>query len=196
MMFMPKMKIRGCFGPLEELSEEKAFDLEVVDKCFVSNTASHSLIAVSGIQELQVKIKKIKDSAILPEYKTAGSAGMDLCAAIDEPMILDCMDQALICTGVAIELPLGFEAQVRTRSGLAWKKALVVLNSPGTIDSDYRGEIMVMLINLGPMPVSIQPNERIAQLVVSRHEKISWVECSDLDSTERGAGGLGSTGSM
>ncbi len=130
----------------------------------------------------------------LPVYATEKSAGMDLRANIDEPIILHPMERRLINTGLHIALPDGFEAQVRPRSGLALKHGVTVLNSPGTIDADYRGEIMVLLINLSQQDFVIRDGERIAQLVVARYEGAQWVEVECLDETERGTGGYGHTG--
>jgi dUTP pyrophosphatase len=130
----------------------------------------------------------------LPGYATAYSAGMDLCADLKEPVILRPMQRELIGTGIFIELPEGFEAQVRPRSGLAIKKGITVLNTPGTIDADYRGEIKIILINLSQEPVEIRNGERIAQMVVSRHERVVWMECEALNESERGDGGFGHTG--
>jgi dUTP pyrophosphatase len=130
----------------------------------------------------------------LPTYETNGSAGMDLRANIDAPITLNSLERALIPTGLFIELPQGYEAQVRPRSGLAAKRGLTCLNSPGTVDSDYRGELKVILVNLSNEPQTIEPAERIAQMVIARHERIHWQEVEILDDTERGAGGFGSTG--
>lgn len=130
----------------------------------------------------------------LPRYETSGSAGMDLKANIDEPVILGPLERALIPTGLFIELPQGYEAQVRPRSGLAIKRGLTMLNSPGTIDSDYRGEIKCIVVNLSNELQTIDPGERIAQLVIARYEQISWQEVEVLGASERGAGGFGSTG--
>lgn len=130
----------------------------------------------------------------LPVYATEKSAGMDLRANIDEPIVLHPMERRLINTGLHIALPDGFEAQVRPRSGLALKHGVTVLNSPGTIDADYRGEIMVLLINLSQQDFVIRDGERIAQLVVARYEGVEWVEVECLDETERGTGGYGHTG--
>ena len=130
----------------------------------------------------------------LPVYATEKSAGMDLRATIDEPIVLHPMERRLINTGLHIALPDGFEAQVRPRSGLALKHGVTVLNSPGTIDADYRGEIMVLLINLSQQDFVIRDGERIAQLVVARYEGAQWVEVECLDETERGTGGYGHTG--
>ncbi len=142
---------------------------------------------------MQVKI--INQSAFpLPQYETAGSAGLDLRANIAEPITLSSLERRLVPTGLFIELPQGYEAQVRPRSGLAIKKGLGLVNSPGTIDSDYRGEIKIILVNLSNEPQAVEPGERIAQMVIARYEQIQWTEVAVLSETERGAGGFGSTG--
>ncbi len=130
----------------------------------------------------------------LPGYETLSSAGMDLRANLSEPVVLEPMGRALIPTGLFIELPVGYEAQVRPRSGLALKKGITCLNSPGTIDADYRGEIGVILANLSKETFVVENGERIAQMVVAKHERAEWLEVSELSETERGAGGFGSTG--
>lgn len=130
----------------------------------------------------------------MPAYETASAAGMDLRAALDEPVSLAPMERRLIPTGLFIALPQGYEAQIRPRSGLAFKHGVTVLNSPGTIDADYRGEIKVLLINFGTEHFEIKPGERIAQMIVARHETVICNPVSSLDETERGAGGYGSTG--
>ncbi|MDA9341549.1 dUTP diphosphatase [Flavobacteriaceae bacterium] len=130
----------------------------------------------------------------LPEYETLASAGMDLRANIKMPLTLKPLERTIIKTGLFIELPIGIEAQVRPRSGLAAKKGVTVLNAPGTIDADYRGEIGVILVNLSNKNFTIENGERIAQLVIAKHERVSWQEVKVLDKTERGAGGFGSTG--
>ena len=130
----------------------------------------------------------------LPAYATGLSAGMDLRANIDSPIELQPLQRALVPTGLFIALPEGYEAQVRPRSGLAIKKGITVLNSPGTIDADYRGEVCVILVNLSSEPFTITDGERIAQMVVARHEQVEWSEVEVLDDTERGAGGFGHTG--
>jgi dUTP pyrophosphatase len=130
----------------------------------------------------------------LPAYASSGAAGMDVCAAVDEPMILPAGGIILVPTGLSVAIPHGFEMQVRSRSGLAAKFGVFALNSPGTIDSDYRGEIKVILANVSKEDVVIERGTRIAQLVVARHEHVSWSETNDLPSTERGEGGFGSTG--
>ena len=130
----------------------------------------------------------------LPAYATPLSAGMDVRASVSEPIVLEPMGRALVPTGLYIALPAGYECQVRPRSGLAVKHGITVLNAPGTIDADYRGEVRVLLVNLSAEPFTIEPGERIAQLVVARHEQVSWEEVEVLDETARGAGGFGSTG--
>lgn len=130
----------------------------------------------------------------LPTYATPQSAGMDLRANIDEPIVLKPLERRLIPTGLHIALPVGYEAQIRPRSGLALKHGITVLNSPGTIDADYRGELMTLLINLSDTPFEINPGERIAQMVVARHEQVEFTIVDSLDETERGAGGYGHTG--
>jgi len=130
----------------------------------------------------------------LPAYETTSSAGLDLRANIEQEIILKPLQRALIPTGLFIELPIGFEAQVRPRSGLAFKKGVTVLNSPGTIDADYRGEIKVILVNLSNETFVVQDGERIAQMIISAHEKAEWIEVDDLEESERGAGGFGHTG--
>ncbi len=142
-----------------------------------------------------MKVKIINQSPFaLPEYKTADSAGLDLCAFIDEPIELKSLERHLIPTGLFIELPSGTEAQIRPRSGLALKRGITVLNTPGTIDADYRGELKVLLVNLSNENVTIEPGERIAQMIVARYEKITWEESAELNDTKRGAGGYGHTG--
>lgn len=131
----------------------------------------------------------------LPSYATGASAGMDLRANLSEPVTLAPLARTIVKTGLFIELPVGYEAQVRPRSGLAAKKGITVLNSPGTIDADYRGEIGVILVNLSNDEFTIENGERVAQLVISRHEHISWNEVEVLEESDRGAGGFGSTGS-
>lgn len=144
---------------------------------------------------MQTPIQVINRSRhALPAYETEQSAGMDLRANIDEPIILGPLERAMVPTGLYIALQAGFEAQVRPRSGLAAKQGITVLNSPGTVDADYRGEIKVILVNLSNANVSIQDGDRIAQLVIARHEQAAWLEVEVLDETQRGAGGFGSTG--
>ena len=130
----------------------------------------------------------------LPEYATAQSAGMDLRAALTESITLGSLERALIPTGLYVELPEGYEMQIRPRSGLAAKHGVTVLNTPGTIDADYRGEIKVILVNLSTEPFEVKPGERIAQAVVAAHARVEWNPVDELGTTERGAGGFGSTG--
>jgi dUTP pyrophosphatase len=130
----------------------------------------------------------------LPQYETGGSAGLDLRAHLAEGITLGPLERTLVPTGLFIELPIGYEAQVRPRSGLAIKKGLTLVNSPGTIDSDYRGEVKVILVNLSNQPQAVEPGERIAQMVIARYERIEWAEAEQLSETARGAGGFGSTG--
>lgn len=140
-------------------------------------------------------VKIINKSGLpLPAYQTAQSAGMDLHADLTDPVTLEPGHRSLIPTGMYLELPSGFEAQVRPRSGLALKHGITVLNSPGTIDADYRGEVKVLLINLGQEPFTINRGERIAQMVVARHEHVKWMPADELGNTDRGAGGYGSSG--
>jgi dUTP pyrophosphatase len=142
---------------------------------------------------LSVKIIN-KSSHPLPNYETIASAGMDLRAELAEPITLKPLGRAIVKTGLFIELPIGYEAQVRPRSGLAAKKGVTVLNSPGTIDADYRGEIGVILVNLSDEAFTVENGERIAQLVIAKHERAEWIEAEALTDTVRGAGGFGSTG--
>ncbi len=130
----------------------------------------------------------------LPKYETLYAAGMDIRANLAEPIVLEPLQRCLVPTGLYIALPPGFEAQVRPRSGLAIKKGVTVLNSPGTVDADYRGEVCVILINLSDKAFVIEDGERIAQMVIARHEQAQWEEVEQLDETERGVGGFGHTG--
>ncbi|GGF42826.1 dUTP diphosphatase [Echinicola rosea] len=130
----------------------------------------------------------------LPEYQTDLSAGLDLRANLTESITLEPLERILVGTGLFMELPAGHEAQIRPRSGLAYKHGITVLNSPGTIDADYRGEIKVLLVNLSKEPFEIKDGERIAQMVVARHEQIQWKKAAEVSETQRGAGGFGSTG--
>ena len=142
-----------------------------------------------------MNIKIINESGhALPAYETEASAGMDLRANLTEPVLISAMERKLIPTGLFIELPVGFEAQIRPRSGLALKHGISILNSPGTIDSDYRGEIKILLINFSDVSFEIGNGDRIAQMVISRHEHINWEEVNILTDTVRGAGGYGHTG--
>ncbi len=142
-----------------------------------------------------IKVKIVNHSPYpCPAYATPLSAGVDLKANLEQPVVLQPLGRALIPTGLFIALPAGYEAQVRPRSGLALKHGITVLNSPGTVDADYRGELKCLLINLSDEPFTIEPGERIAQMVVARHEQVEWEPVEELDDTQRGAGGFGSTG--
>lgn len=142
-----------------------------------------------------MKVKIVNNSRFaLPEYQTSLSAGLDIRANLDESVTLGPLERAMIPTGLYVELPEGCEMQIRPRSGLAAKHGITVLNSPGTIDADYRGEIKVILVNLSNEPFTIEAGERIAQMIVARYEQIEWQAAEELSSTERGAGGFGSTG--
>lgn len=142
-----------------------------------------------------MKVKIInKSSHALPAYATTASAGVDLRANLQESVILKPLERALIPTGLFLELPVGTEAQIRPRSGLAFKSGITVLNSPGTVDADYRGEVKVILVNLSDKEFEIKNGERIAQMVLAKHEQAEWLEVEELMDTERGAGGFGSTG--
>lgn len=148
------------------------------------------------MEDLFVQIRRTKrgkDVAALPAYMTDGSAGMDLTADLEGDLVLKPLERTLIPTGIAVALPRGFEAQIRPRSGLAFKKGFTLLNSPGTIDSDYRGEIQLIAINLGQEPVVIRNGERVAQMVVQRVCKVQWEEVNELPSSRRNEGGFGHT---
>lgn len=142
----------------------------------------------------RVKIVKINPKAILPEYQSLQASGMDLHACLDAPKTLQPMERAIIPTGLSIELPAGLEAQVRARSGLSIKNGITMVNGIGTIDSDYRGEIGILVINLGEESFIVEPGMRIAQLVVSSYERIIWDEAASINETQRSDGGFGSTG--
>ena len=141
-----------------------------------------------------VKVSKINATAILPQYMTVGAAGCDVSACLEKPIAVEPLQRIAVPTGLTVEIPAGYEIQVRPRSGLALKKGLTVVNAPGTIDSDYRGEVKILLVNLNPATVEIEPGERIAQLVLGKVEQIQWTESATLSETSRGAGGFGSTG--
>jgi len=142
-----------------------------------------------------MKVKIInKSKHALPEYETLHSAGMDLRANLDAPVTLASLERTLVPTGLFIELPIGYEAQIRPRSGLAIKHGISLVNTPGTIDADYRGEIKVILVNLSTIPFVINDGERICQMVVAKHERVEWEETAELNATVRGAGGFGHTG--
>lgn len=143
-----------------------------------------------------MKVKIInKSENPLPKYETTGSAGMDIRANVTHSIVLESLERTLIPTGLFIELPVGYEAQVRPRSGLAYRKGLSLANTPGTIDSDYRGEIKAIMVNLSNEAQTIEPGERIAQIVIAKHERVTWASVEILEDSKRGAGGFGSTGS-
>lgn len=146
------------------------------------------------MRKIKVKITRLRKSARLPEYATIGSAGMDIYADVDSDVVIKPGEVKLIPTGIAIELPDGYEAQIRPRSGLAFKYGITLLNAPGTIDSDYRGEIKIIMINLGKEDFVVKRGDRIAQMIVSKFEKVEWEEVEKLGETERGEGGFGHTG--
>jgi dUTP pyrophosphatase len=154
------------------------------------------MTAASRARTRRIKVVRLPHTAGLglPAHQSAGAAGLDLVAAVEAPLVLKPGKRELIPTGLILELPAGFEGQVRPRSGLALKHGVTVLNSPGTIDSDYRGEVKVLLVNLGEAPFTIARGERIAQLVVARCERVALVEAKAASATRRGAGGFGSTG--
>ena len=142
---------------------------------------------------MEVKVIN-KSKFALPKYETVAAAGLDVRANTEEPMIIAPLERVLVPTGLYVEITVGYEIQVRPRSGLAAKFGITVANAPGTIDADYRGEIKVILVNLSNQEYTLQPEERIAQLVLARHERIEWTVCESLSETERGTGGFGSTG--
>lgn len=142
-----------------------------------------------------MKVKIInKSNNPLPKYETEGSAGMDVRANIPHAIVLESLERTLVPTGLFIELPIGYEAQMRPRSGLAYRKGLSLANTPGTIDSDYRGELKVIMVNLSSEVQTIEPDERIAQIVIAKHERVTWASVDVLEDSERGEGGFGSTG--
>ena len=143
---------------------------------------------------MKIKVKKLKQKAILPKYMSPKAAGMDIFACLNEKIILKPMERKLIPTGIAIALPEGYEAQIRPRSGLAINNGIIIINSPGTIDADYRGEIKIIICNLGEKDFIINHGDRIAQMVINKIEKCEWEVVEKLESTERGKNGFGSTG--
>lgn len=145
------------------------------------------------MKKVEVKVVR-EEGVVLPKYETSGSAGLDVRANIKEPILLKSLERVLIPTGLKIAIPEGYEVQVRPRSGLAIKHGITMLNSPGTVDSDYRGELKVIAVNLSKDDYTIEPNERIAQFVLNKVEQIEFVEVDSLDETERGEGGFGHTG--
>lgn len=143
---------------------------------------------------MNIAIKKLHEQAVLPEYQTEQAAGMDVVACIDEAIILEPHQRTIVPTGLAIALPVGYEAQIRGRSGMAAKFGVMPANGIGTIDADYRGEIGVILLNTSDEVFTIEPGMRVAQMVIAKYEKIAWEVTDELEATERGAGGFGSTG--
>ena len=143
---------------------------------------------------MKIDVTKLNNNAILPEYQTSGAAAADVHACLDEPVTLQPMERRMIPTGLAIAIPEGYEVQIRARSGLSIKHGIAMVNGVGTIDSDYRGEVGVLVINLGQEPFVIEPGMRIAQMVLSKYERISWQQVDTLNETARGVGGFGSTG--
>lgn len=143
---------------------------------------------------MNIQITKLNEKALLPEYQTSDAAGMDLHACLDAPVTMQSMERRMIPTGLAIAVPTGYEAQVRARSGLSIKHGITTVNGVGTVDADYRGEIGVLLVNLGQEPFEITHGMRVAQMVIAKYEQAVWIETDSLDETERGAGGFGSTG--
>jgi dUTP pyrophosphatase len=146
----------------------------------------------------QVPLERLpgNDDLAMPSYASAGAAGLDLVAAVENPVVLEPSARVLIPTGIKIALPVGAEGQIRPRSGLAWKFGITVLNAPGTIDSDYRGEVRVLLVNLGTEAFTVERGMRVAQLVIARTEQIEWLETAEIPDTQRGDGAFGSTGGI
>ena len=167
--------------------ENSAFNLEI------SLFSFFVLLYTVSMNKVEIKCLA-SDGAVLPQYKTSGAAGADVCALLSEPVVIKKGERAMIPTGLFFELPQGYEIQVRPRSGLAAKNGVTVLNTPGTIDSDYRGEVKVILINLGSEDFTVNNGDRIAQIVVAPVTIASFLQVSQLDETERGSGGFGSTG--
>lgn len=145
---------------------------------------------------MKVRIKRVRDDALLPEYQTAGAAGFDFHAATTEPVVIKPGAMEIVSTGVAVEIPMGYELQIRPRSGLAFKHRVLPVNAIGTIDADYRGEMMIGLVNNGIADFAIEPGMRIAQGIVAKHETVEWEEVTELSDTDRGTGGFGSTGGI
>ena len=175
-------------GVSPELSQTQ---IKILDEILFKDAIDSSKDKLDGVV---LKIKRVKDNAEIPKYQTEGSSGMDLCAATDNIIIIPPLQRVFIPTGIAIELPLGYEAQIRPRSGLSSKYGITLVNCVGTIDSDYRGEIIVPIINLSDSAYSIQPGERVAQMIISKYERVGISEVKDLIPSGRGASGFGSTG--
>lgn len=143
---------------------------------------------------MKVKVRKLDALAEAPRYMSEGASGCDVTACISKPMTIESLERVAVPTGLAVEIPRGYEIQVRPRSGLSYKRGLTVVNAPGTIDSDYRGEVKILLVNVGKDSATIEPGERIAQLVLNRVEQIEWEQTHELESSDRNDGGFGSTG--
>jgi dUTP pyrophosphatase len=143
---------------------------------------------------VEVKVKKLRDGAVLPGYQTEHAAAMDIQACVDEPMTVQPLERFMVPTGLAFELPVGYEMQIRARSGLSIKHGITMVNGVGTIDADYRGELSILMINLGQDAFTIEPGMRVAQMLVQKYEKVSWQLTDTLSETDRGANGFGSTG--
>jgi dUTP pyrophosphatase len=143
---------------------------------------------------MRIKVTRLHNQATIPSYQTQDAAGMDLHARLDEPVTLKPLERYAVSTGLAVSLPSGYEAQIRARSGLSYKHGITLVNGIGTVDADYRGEIGVLLVNLSNEPFVIEPNMRIAQMVIAQYQQIEWDEVESLDESERGKGGYGSTG--
>jgi dUTP pyrophosphatase len=143
---------------------------------------------------MEVKVKKLRDGAVLPDYQTEHAAAMDIQACIDEPMTAQPLERFMVPTGLAFEIPVGYEMQIRARSGLSIKHGITMVNGVGTIDADYRGELSILMINLGQDAFTIEPGMRVAQMLVQKYEKVSWQLTDTLSETDRGTNGFGSTG--
>jgi dUTP pyrophosphatase len=146
------------------------------------------------MSNLKVKIKRLNPKAILPAYQTEHAAGMDLHACIDEPMIIQPLQRLMVSTGFSLELPVGYEAQIRARSGLSIKNGITMINGIGTIDCDYRGEVCALVVNISDQPFTVEPGMRIAQMIIAKYEKVDWETADSLSQTKRGDVGFGSTG--
>lgn len=146
------------------------------------------------MNKLDIKIMRVNDKAILPAYQTEYAAGMDLHACLDQPIVIKPFERMMIPTGLKVEIPIGYEVQIRARSGIGLKYGVTMVNGVGTIDSDYRGEMHVLLINLSNEDFTVEPNMRIAQMVLAQYERVNWLETDSLSETQRGSGGFGSTG--
>lgn len=186
------MDIGSCIGVIPAIDDIQ-YRIQVTFFAPVFHALKLKLSLTFTPHMASVKIVN-KSPHLLPEYQTSGSAGMDLRAWLEAPVVLQPMERKLIPTGLYMALPEGYEAQIRPRSGLAIKRGLSMVNTPGTIDADYRGEIMVAMINLSTEPQEIQDGERVAQMIIAKYEQISWEPTDTLDETVRGAGGFGHSG--